>query len=126
MVLLNESESQGIDIHVAKLRDILPLKIQTLVKMEEVESLVEGKEISVTTIPIIIIDLMKLFGKIRLDNLDKREMVTNIVLFLIRQSPFLTTGKDELCQIVPTLIDTFCTLANHRSEFNRGLRRLCC
>jgi hypothetical protein len=110
-------------------RDIIPTKIQNLVQVDKIEKIVEKNDqiLDVSSLPKIITDLMKLFAKAKMDNLDKKEVVTNILLLIIQQSDRLATGgKSDLCLLVPVLIDTFAYLAKNRSKFKAGFQFVRC
>jgi transaldolase len=109
-------------------RDIIPVKVQDLVRIEEIEKIVETQQIQDgSSLPSIITHLMTVFAKAKMEKLDKKDVVTNILLFLIEQSDRLTTGtKFDLCSLVPVLIDTFAYLAKNRSKFKAGFQFLNC
>jgi hypothetical protein len=59
-------------------RDIIPTKIQNLVQIGKIKKVVEKNQIlDVSSLPKIITDLMKLFVKAKMENLDKKYVVTN-------------------------------------------------
>jgi hypothetical protein len=106
--------------------DILPHKVRNLIDMQHLHETVAAKDFSITSVPDTLVELMKVFAGARLNKSDKRTMVSNIMVFLIRGSSMLISGQDALIELVPTLIDTFCFLAKHRSQFRRGCQQYCC
>lgn len=107
--------------------DLVPVKVRNMINMDRLEKTV-GKtpNLTMTSVPDTLIDLMKIFGQSRLHNLDKREIVSDVMVYLIQKSSILDTGKVEMIGLVPTLIDTFYNLAKYRTEFQAGCRQFFC